>query len=187
MAEANARVMDMVRRELEKDRGVATDTLFEKAVAIDADVGKLTSRQFHAKYPLQVKRAMKGGSRKRAAKKRATKKRTAKKATAKRATRKRATKKRAAKKTGAKKATTKRTARKASRRAARKTAKQAARTTTKRRARRAAAAGGSDRDRVRGLLLQFAKEVAGADGKEDMVDVMTGLEGWVDRVLAASA
>jgi hypothetical protein len=39
---------------------------------------------------------------------------------------------------------------------------------------------------VRGLLLQFAKQVAAADGKADVVDVLSGLESWVDRMVSAA-
>jgi hypothetical protein len=169
MAETNARVMQMVRKELEKNRDVLTSDLFEKARSIDSSIGKLSARQFHAKYPLQVKRAMKGGG-KRRGRKRAVK-RAAKRAT-KRVTR-------AAKKTARRAAKTS-----AGPPAARKTTrKRAGRKAT--RTPRAAAETSGGRDAVRDLLLGFAKKVASADGKVDMVDVMTGLEGWVDRVMAA--
>lgn len=175
MADTNTRVMDMVRRELEKDRDVATDDLFQKAVKIDGSVSDLTTRQFHAKYPLQVKRAMKrGGSGKKRS--RATKRaKSAKRARGGRTTKKAAKQTRRSRKTAQRKsATTKRASRprKRTRRATAATAPASGST--------------SARDAVRRLLLQFGKEIAGADGKADMLDVLTGVDGWVDRVVAAS-
>lgn len=53
----------MVEAELKKNPKVSNEALFEKAQKIDKAVGKLTIRQFHARYPLQVKRrkAIKAG------------------------------------------------------------------------------------------------------------------------------
>ncbi len=56
MAEANPKVMEMVENELKTNPDVENAELFEKAKKIDKGTGKLTLRQFHARYPLQVKR-----------------------------------------------------------------------------------------------------------------------------------
>lgn len=56
MPAVSEKVMDMVRRELEKNPDVSNDELFQKAVKIDPSVAELSSRQFNARYPLQVKR-----------------------------------------------------------------------------------------------------------------------------------
>ena len=48
-----------------------------------------------------------------------------------------------------------------------------------------AAAGG--RDDVRGILLEFAGEIASAEGKVDVVRVIGGIDGYVDRVIQAAA
>ncbi len=56
MASATDKVMQYVERELAKDPGVSNDVLLDGAKKIDRSVAKLTPRQFHAKYPLQVKR-----------------------------------------------------------------------------------------------------------------------------------
>lgn len=63
MAETNQKVMAMVEAELKKNAKATNEALFEKAQKIDKAVGKLTIRQFHARYPLQVKRrkAIKAG------------------------------------------------------------------------------------------------------------------------------
>ena len=50
-----AAVMEYVERTLEANPGIANADLFAGAREIDPYVGQLTGRQFHAKYPLQVK------------------------------------------------------------------------------------------------------------------------------------
>ena len=42
------------------------------------------------------------------------------------------------------------------------------------------------RDQVRAVLLALAKDVAGAQSKGDVVDVIAGIDGYVDRVLKAA-
>lgn len=53
-------VMKFIETELTKDPAVSNATLFEGAKLIDKTIGKLNPRQFHAKYPLQVKRRLAG-------------------------------------------------------------------------------------------------------------------------------
>ena len=50
-----AAVMEYVERTLETNPGVTNADLFAGAREIDPSVGQLTGRQFHARYPLQVK------------------------------------------------------------------------------------------------------------------------------------
>ena len=50
-----AAVMEYVERTLESNPGIANADLFAGAREIDPSVGQLTGRQFHARYPLQVK------------------------------------------------------------------------------------------------------------------------------------
>ena len=50
-----AAVMEYVERTLEANPGVTNADLFAGAREIDPSVGQLTGRQFHARYPLQVK------------------------------------------------------------------------------------------------------------------------------------
>lgn len=68
MAEVKDKVMDMVRKELDENPDAENRELYEKATKVDGSIADLTLRQFHARYPLQVKRqkAQKsgGGSRK---------------------------------------------------------------------------------------------------------------------------
>ncbi len=57
----NENVMKFIESELKRDSDVSNATLFEGARLIDESIGKLNPRQFHAKYPLQVKRRLAGG------------------------------------------------------------------------------------------------------------------------------
>lgn len=58
MAETSEKVMEMVRQAIEKKPDIATDELYQRAQKVDASIADLTLRQFHARYPLQVKRKM---------------------------------------------------------------------------------------------------------------------------------
>ena len=51
---------------------------------------------------------------------------------------------------------------------------------------RSAAANGGPRDRVRDVLLELAKDIANAEGKGDVVDVVAGIDRYVDRVVKAA-
>ena len=56
MAEVKDEVMEMVREELKKNPDAENRDLYEKATEVDSSIADLTLRQFHARYPLQVKR-----------------------------------------------------------------------------------------------------------------------------------
>jgi len=58
LSEANPAVVALVERELKRDPRLTSAELRAKAVDIDASVGELTGRQFHAKYALQVRRRL---------------------------------------------------------------------------------------------------------------------------------
>ena len=45
---------------------------------------------------------------------------------------------------------------------------------------------GAGRDKVRAVLLALAKDVADADGKGAVVDIVAGIDDYVDRVLKAA-
>ena len=78
MATTNPQVMAMVERELAAAPDTSTSDLFDKAQAMNPAMKELSIRQFHARYPLQVKRLKslaEGGGRRR--KKRARKRATA--------------------------------------------------------------------------------------------------------------
>lgn len=127
MADVNPRVMEMVANELKKSPDLSNAELLKKATRIDPSVAELSARQFNARYPLQVKRALRPR---------------------------------------------KRTTRKPGK--------------TQARVRGGRVAGGNgDRDRIRGVLLDLARDIANAQGKGDVVDVIAGIEGYVDRVVKA--
>ncbi len=52
------RVMEFVERELKKNPEIGSSDLFKKAKKVSRTVSGMTIRQFHAKYPLQVKRRL---------------------------------------------------------------------------------------------------------------------------------
>ncbi len=58
MADVNGKVMDYVRDELQRNPGVKTEQLYTQAKKLDKNVGGLSIRQFHARYPLQIKRQL---------------------------------------------------------------------------------------------------------------------------------
>lgn len=152
------KVMAMVEKELEKNPDVSVDELQAKGASINNDVASLTARQFHARYPLQVKRRKAMASDAAAPKKT---KRSAKKATKR------------------KKATKAKKAAKAKRSAGRKdrAAEKAA---------SAAAGEAVDRDAVRKAFLGFASELTAAEARKDLVKVLAGVDKYVDQVEKAA-
>jgi len=77
VAEVNEKVMEMVQKELEASPDASTTELHEKAKQVDPAMKDLSVRQFHARYPLQVKRkkslAEGGGRRKKTRRSRSSK------------------------------------------------------------------------------------------------------------------
>jgi hypothetical protein len=56
VADVNEKVMAFVEDALRKDPEQKSSELFEKAKEIDPSISELSSRQFHAQYPLQIHR-----------------------------------------------------------------------------------------------------------------------------------
>jgi uncharacterized membrane protein len=56
-ATTDAGVMSWVKAELKSNPKVSVDELIAGAVKLNSEIAELTKRQFHARYPLQVKRA----------------------------------------------------------------------------------------------------------------------------------
>ena len=56
MVATDAELMTWVEEQLQNKPEVTVDELFEGAKALNPDVAELNKRQFHARYPLQVKR-----------------------------------------------------------------------------------------------------------------------------------
>lgn len=129
-SDKSEKVMEMVRKELEKDPAISNESLYQKATDVDSSVKKLTLRQFHARYPLQIKR-QRGSGRKRRGKKRSGRRRTTRASSGNRS---------------------------------------------------ASAGGAVDRGKVRDILLKFAGEVSAAEDKADLIEVLGGLDSYVDRL-----
>lgn len=125
--------MEMVRQELDRDPNISLDDLFRKAKEIDAAVGDLSMRQFHARYPLPIKRS--------------------------RSPRKKST--RAKGRRGAKRGST------------------GADTAAK------AGRGGRNtpREEVRKIFLEFAGELARAESRASIVEALSNVDQYVDRVV----
>lgn len=144
MAEVNPKVMELVQAEIRKNKDISNKELFDKATALDKSIGKLSARQFNARYPLQVKRSM------------APKKKVTRKAASARG-----------------------------RKAAAGGPKRGA-AATKSRAGGRSQDQGRGRDQIRNVMLDLAREVANAQGKGDVIDVVAGIDRYVDRVLKAA-
>ena len=63
MAHVDEQVMSAVEAALKENPSANVDELFEIARGINATMGELSKRQFHARYPLQIKRKMNPGKR----------------------------------------------------------------------------------------------------------------------------
>ena len=71
MAETNPKVLKAVAAAIKKDPEITNVDLFEQATKMDPEIGKLSRRQFNARYTLQVKRKLPGaGKKSRAARRR---------------------------------------------------------------------------------------------------------------------
>lgn len=121
MADLNEKVMDAVKKEMEKDPSISIEELKAKATKIDPSIANLTARQFNARYPLQIKRAA--------------------------------------------------------------SAAQGGGTRRRRRSRRTEV----NREALRGILLELAQDVAKAEGKGDIIEVVTGIDKYVDRVVQTTS
>lgn len=124
MAKRNDEVMQMVRKRIKKDPSVSNEVLKEEAEKIDPDIADLSSRQFHARYPLQVKRQL---SRQ--------------------------------KQDGQGSKSQKKNSQSKSQQTE------------------------LSREQVREVLLDFARNLSNAGSKAEMIDLLAGLDSYVDRIL----
>jgi hypothetical protein len=194
-------VQEMVDAELVRDPRVSLEDLHFLAGRMDAGVEKMSLGDFAALYvgDRQAAEAPSKPVRKRGTKKRGTKKRTTRKASSKKTTRKAAPKKKATgKKTTRKRSTKKATTRKTTtkspssrkgstrKRGAAKKRASKKRTSTRKSAAAAAArpmTGSPDVERVRGILHDFAQELAGATDPAQAVAVMARVDDYVEKIL----
>lgn len=56
MAKTNEKVLNAVEARLKENPGASVDELYDLAKGISREISKLSKRQFHARYPLQIKR-----------------------------------------------------------------------------------------------------------------------------------
>lgn len=157
MATVDDRVMKMVEEELSKSPKASSFDLFQKAKSVIPALEELTLRQFHARYPLQVKRRWK---REKAATPKARRGPTAK------------ARKVAAPRAATSKATEPPKAARPRRVAARKAG---------------APAAGVDRDAIRQAFIRFGSEVAAAKEPQDVFKLMTQVDRYVDQVIKAAS
>lgn len=169
MANVDEKVMAMVEAELAKNPDTGSSDLFEMAKAEEPSIGELSLRQFHARYPLQVKRRAAAAASAAPGKKAASKKARSRKAASKKAP----TKTKAAKKTKAVREKPE--------------PKAAARGGRRRRGLLGRREPLDPREAVRGILMRFATELASADAKADVVKVLAGADRYVDEVIDATA
>jgi hypothetical protein len=159
VADTNDKVMALVTAELQKNPAATTEELQNAAKKKFPSAGKLSKRQFNARYALQIKRKLP------AAKRTAATKAPAKKAPARKAT--------------TRKAPSRATATKAARRAAAAVAAATSRRATP-------AASGADRDAIRQQFLRFASDITAAEGRNDLVKVLANVDKYVDAVVKAA-
>lgn len=159
MAETNPKVMALVAASIKKSPDASTEELQRAAAKKFPSVGKLSRRQFNARYALQVRRKLPSVKRK-----------AARKAAAKRAA--------AGEPTPPKQA--KRRARGTARRAA---AAVAAVGRPKSKAEERTA----DRDAIRHQFLRFASDITAAEGRNDLVKVLANVDKYVDAVVKAAS
>lgn len=72
VSSTDEKVYAAVESALKKNPSASVDELFHLAKSVSAAVGKLTKRQFHARYPLQVKRRLSPSKARRKARPKAT-------------------------------------------------------------------------------------------------------------------
>ncbi|GMV04928.1 MAG: hypothetical protein AMXMBFR53_12080 [Gemmatimonadota bacterium] len=76
MAEVDGKVLEAVESALAKNPKATVDELFDMAKKVSGSVAALTKRQFHARYPLQVKRKQSPSKPRKARRKKATTRRS---------------------------------------------------------------------------------------------------------------
>lgn len=130
MAERNEEVMEMVRGEIAKNPGAKLADLYQRAREIDPTITQMSTRQFYASYPLQVKRSRPGSKAKAGG----------------------------GKKTGR--------------------AAQPARAAKS----RGAAPEPDRRDGIRRVVLAFARDLAEAESRAEVVRVLSGVDTYVEQI-----
>jgi hypothetical protein len=157
VAERNEKVLQRVREELSKNPQLGSRELYELAQQVDKGVGQDSLQQFHARYVLPVKRGQRSGEAKPAGRRAgggAQQPRRGRKGRAQAQTQ--SEQPSPAEQSGAAPARAPRRAR--------------------------AAAEGADRDNVRTVLLEFARDFSGAESRSEIVQVLSRIDEYVDRI-----
>ena len=153
MAERNEKVYERVVEELGKNPDMGSKELFGIAQAMDKSISRYTMQQFHARYYLPAKRGFRPGA-----------------------------------STDVKQPRSGRRGRGRARRqettqATQDSGAEASRPRRRRLPRlRGTSQNGTDRDRIRGLLLQFAQELTDAESRSSLVKVLGRVDSYVDRI-----
>jgi hypothetical protein len=160
MAERNEQVLDRVRQELNNNPALGSRDLYDIAMGVDASIAENSLQQFHARYVLPIKRERAaaegaGGSRSAERPRRSGQRRT--KATPEARPRRRAAQ------------TTESTPAAAS----------SGEPARRRRRRR----GGPDREQVRAVFMQFARDFANAESRGDIVQILSDVDRYVNKVV----
>jgi hypothetical protein len=160
MEESKEKVQARLREVLDERPDASTDELQDEARQVDPSLGSLSRRQFNAGYVLPVKRERAPADRPKAPRAaRGTKKKGARRG-----------KKAQAAATPAPAEGTRR------RRGA---AAQATATPA------SGSSDGGERERVREVLLRFARDLTAAESRSQIIDVLAGLDSYADDVLKA--
>ncbi len=150
------KVMQFIEKELKINPKATAKELQQKAKAVSEAVGKLSIRQFHAKYPLQIRRKLAPKKPRRAAPKAKAAPKKPRRAAPKKP-------RRAAPKA----------------RAAPKKPRSAAPKAT-------AARGQVNREAIRDTLMTFAKDLSDAEGKSETIAVLRKLDNYIDAIIRAA-
>ncbi len=150
------KVMQFIEKELKINPKATAKELQQKAKAVSEAVGKLSVRQFHAKYPLQIRRKLAPKKPRRAAPKAKAAPKKPRRAAPKKP-------RRAAPKA----------------RAAPKKPRSAAPKAT-------AARGQVNREAIRDTLMTFAKDLSDAEGKSETIAVLRKLDNYIDAIIRAA-
>lgn len=154
MAEVDSKVMMFVEQTLKKTPKIELEELFARAKEVSAAMGKLTKRQFNARYPLQVKRRAAQGKTNEAPAKSEELPAKGKEASAKKSKPGKGRTRQG--RTGGRQVQT---------------------------GMGQAVSAEESRVKIRKVLLQFATDITGAEERKDLVKVLAGVDKYVDQVL----
>lgn len=158
MEESKEKVQARLREVLDERPDASTDVLQDEARQVDPSLGSLSRRQFNAGYVLPVKRERAPADRPKPARAaRGTKKKGARRG-------------KRGQQAAAASAPAEGTRRRGGGAAAAETAP---------------ASGGGERERVREILLRFARDLTAAESRSQIIDVLAGLDSYADEVVKA--